>query len=89
MYRLDLSPVGGGNRLSSSRAVLTSAPEWVEMDSELKFNENRIGLISPDYSLHCLQMGSPNLGTVSFNSPERCSGMSSRLLIFWNLARRS
>ena len=70
VYRLDLSPVGGGNRLSSSGAVLASAPEWVEMDSELKFNENRIGLISPDYSLHCLQMGSPNLGTVSFNSPE-------------------
>jgi hypothetical protein len=70
VYRLDLSPVGGGNRLSSSGAVSTSAPEWVEMDSELKFNENRIGLISPDYSLHCLQMGSPNLGAVSFNSPE-------------------
>ena len=72
VYRLDLDPSAGGD---SGRLARTSSkgmpppPEWVEIDAELKFNESRLGVLSPTNCLNVLQVGSESLPS-SHNSPE-------------------
>eukprot|EP00740_Mantoniella_antarctica_P005333 CAMPEP_0181361168 /NCGR_PEP_ID=MMETSP1106-20121128/7122_1 /TAXON_ID=81844 /ORGANISM="Mantoniella antarctica, Strain SL-175" /LENGTH=1010 /DNA_ID=CAMNT_0023474623 /DNA_START=178 /DNA_END=3207 /DNA_ORIENTATION=+ len=74
-YSLDLAMSSAGGEevlgegsVSSSREPERDAPrevktaEWIEMDCELPFNDNRIAVISPDHTLYTQQVGSRTLG---------------------------
>lgn len=72
-YSIDLEASGGGADETSSTGRMSQSgvssapremksPEWVEMDCELAFNENRCAVISPDHVLYSMQLGSRALG---------------------------
>ena len=72
-FSLDQSMASGGGDIPDatfrvSQSGVSSTPrevkkaEWVEMDCELAFNENRYSVISPDKTLYCIQVGSRALG---------------------------
>ena len=66
VYRLDFAENAGGVGLDKTDG------EWTEMESELSLNESRIGVISPDGTLHSLQVGSADakVGGGAVNTPE-------------------
>ena len=59
-------PADSSFRISQSGVSSTprevKKAEWVEMDCELAFNENRHAIISPDNTLYAVQVGSRALG---------------------------
>ena len=66
VYRLDFTE----DLLSVAVAVDKSDGEWTEMESDLNLNESRIGAISPDGTLHVLQVGSKRSEADSATSGE-------------------
>ena len=66
VYRLDFAGNAGGVGLDKTDG------EWMEMNSELSLNESRVGVISPDGTIHSLQVGSadPEVGGGTVSAPE-------------------
>jgi hypothetical protein len=69
-YSLDQTASSGAELpdIRISQSGVNSTPrevkkaEWIEMDCELAFNENRHAVISPDNTLYAMQVGSRALG---------------------------